>query len=167
MLALSSLAVALTRSSSQPPSLHPHSLPHAAAAHVEHPAAANATEHVDAAKLERWRALASKSRAELQVMGGASNVTLLASADATRRTSREVLPERATHVIDGEGEDPGGQHEAKSTTPRPRGREWRAALAKRINLERRDQWRKGEAAWKERSKAVKLPAPSGGGGRTL
>ena len=55
---------------------------------------------------------------------------------ATRRSSREVLPERATHVIDGEGEDPGGQHEAKSTTPRPRGREWRAALAKRINLER-------------------------------
>ena len=65
------------------------------------------------------------------------------SSLTTQEDDQDVLDVR--HDVSGQFEDVGGKHGIQEDKLRPRGREWRKALAEKINQERMDKWRQGEA----------------------
>lgn len=118
------------------------------------------------AKLARWRSLAQNAERQLNTMGGVSNVTVLPAPNVARRNPREQLPRRETHLISGEREELGAADEDRAEAHsdlKPRGKEWRRQLARRINEERLSHWREGEktlrGSGRWQSPATAAPAP--------
>merc|ERR1719231_1516332 len=100
-------------------------------------------------------------------MGGSSNVTIARpdkhfKLDALPKVE-ENLPTKPLHSIDGEKEDIGGFH-SEVDGAKPRGKEWRKELARKINEEMKNKWRKGEEAARaklngQRADGLKAPSP--------